>query len=52
MTEPSGYVLQPLREGPDFTLYRGWQNGNTAPVLAIAAHRATSVASKSSPARA
>jgi PAS domain S-box-containing protein len=36
MTEPSGYVLQPLREGPDFTLYRGWQNGNAAPVLAIA----------------
>jgi PAS domain S-box-containing protein len=36
MTEPSGYVLQPLREGPDFTLYRGWQHGNTAPVLAIA----------------
>src|SRR5271168_2791631 len=36
MTEPSGYVLHPLREGPDFTLYRGWQQGNTAPVLAIA----------------
>jgi PAS domain S-box-containing protein len=36
MTEPSGYLLQPLREGPDFTLYRGRQNGNTAPVLAIA----------------
>jgi PAS domain S-box-containing protein len=36
MTEPSGYVLQPLREGLDFTLYRGWQNGSTAPVLAIA----------------
>ena len=36
MTEPSGYVLQPLRESPDFTLYRGWMDGNTTPVLAIA----------------
>ena len=36
MTEPSGYVLEPLREGPDFTLYRGRQNGNSSPVLAIA----------------
>jgi PAS domain S-box-containing protein len=36
MTEPSDYVLQPLRAGPDFTLYRGRQQGNTAPVLAIA----------------
>src|SRR6202034_3580159 len=36
MTEPSGYVLRPLREGPDFTLYRGWMHGNTTPVLAIA----------------
>ncbi len=36
MTELSGYVLEPLREGPDFTLYRGWQHGNAAPVLAIA----------------
>jgi serine/threonine protein kinase len=35
MAEPSGYMLKPLREGPDFTLYRGWQHGNTAPVLAI-----------------
>ena len=36
MTEPSGYVLQPLRESPEFTLYRGWMHGNTTPVLAIA----------------
>src|ERR1700757_222756 len=36
MTEPSGYVLESLREGPDFTLYRGRQNGNSSPVLAIA----------------
>ena len=27
MTEPSGYVLEALREGPDFTLYRDWQDG-------------------------
>src|ERR1700757_2471532 len=36
MTEPSGYVLESLRESPDFTLYRGRQNGNSSPVLAIA----------------
>src|SRR6201981_772342 len=36
MTEPSGSVLESLREGPDFTLYRGRQNGNSLPVLAIA----------------
>jgi PAS domain S-box-containing protein len=35
MTEPSGYVLEPLREGPDFTLYRGRQHGNPSPVLAV-----------------
>jgi serine/threonine protein kinase len=36
MTEPSGYALAPLREGADFTLYRGRQRGNAAPVLAVA----------------
>src|SRR5258705_11470070 len=36
MTEPSGYVLEPLREGPDSTLYRGRQPGHPAPVLAVA----------------
>jgi serine/threonine protein kinase len=35
MTEPSGYVLEPLREGPDFSLYRGRQHGNPSPVLAM-----------------
>jgi hypothetical protein len=34
MTEPSGYVLKPLREGADFTLYHGRQHGNPPPVLA------------------
>jgi PAS domain S-box-containing protein len=33
---PSGYVLVPLRESADFTLYRGRQHGNPSPVLAIA----------------
>jgi hypothetical protein len=33
---PSGYVLEPLREGADFTLYRGRQHGNPSSVLAIA----------------
>jgi PAS domain S-box-containing protein len=36
ITEPSKYVLEPLREGADFTLYRGWQRGNAALVLAVA----------------
>src|SRR5260370_10463653 len=33
---PSGYLLVPLREGADFTLYRGRQRGNSSPVLAVA----------------
>jgi PAS domain S-box-containing protein len=37
MTSPSEFVLEPLREGADFTLYRGRQRGNAAPVLAVAA---------------
>ena len=36
MTKPSEYVLEPLRRGPDFTLYRGRQHGNPSPVLAVA----------------
>lgn len=34
-TAPSGYVLEPLREGADFTLYRGRQHGNPSPILAV-----------------
>jgi PAS domain S-box-containing protein len=33
---PSGYVLVPLRESADFTLYRGRQHGNPSPVLVVA----------------
>src|SRR5258708_12003195 len=36
MTAPSGYVLEPLREGADFTLDGGRQTGNQSPVLVIA----------------
>src|SRR5882762_6947722 len=36
MTEVSAYVLEPIREGPDFTLYRSRQHGNPSPVLAVA----------------
>ena len=36
MTEPSEYALEPIREGADFTLYRGRQHGNPSPVLVIA----------------
>jgi hypothetical protein len=36
MTEPFGYVLELLRERPDFTLYRGRQHGDPSPLLAVA----------------
>jgi serine/threonine protein kinase len=36
MTDGSGYVLETLREGGEFTLYRGRQDGNPLPVLAVA----------------
>jgi hypothetical protein len=36
ISEASGYVLEPLREGADFTLYRGRQHGNPSLVLAVA----------------
>jgi len=34
MAEDSEYVLEPLREGADFTLYRGKERGNHTPILA------------------
>jgi serine/threonine protein kinase len=36
MTELSAYVLEPIREGPGFTLYRGRQHGSPSRVLAVA----------------
>src|SRR6516225_797666 len=33
----SGYVLVPLGEGPNFTLYRGRQHGSPTSILAVAA---------------
>src|SRR3981081_4035103 len=36
MPTPPRYVLEPLRESADFTLYRGQQQGNSSPVLALA----------------
>ena len=36
ITDPSEYVLEPLREGAEFTLYRGRQHGNPSPVLVVA----------------
>jgi hypothetical protein len=36
MTERSEYALETLREGREFTLYRGRQNGNPSPVLLLA----------------
>ncbi|HEX4166576.1 MAG TPA: AAA family ATPase, partial [Bryobacteraceae bacterium] len=36
MTETSEYVLEPLREGSEFILYRGRKHGNPSRVLAVA----------------
>src|SRR6202166_1305704 len=36
MTELSGYVLETLRKGAEFILYRGRQRGNPSPVLVLA----------------
>ena len=35
MTEPSEYVLEPLREVADVTLYRARQHANSSPVLVV-----------------
>src|SRR5438270_5068690 len=35
MAAASAYVLESLREGAEFTLYRGRQHGNPSPILAI-----------------
>jgi hypothetical protein len=37
MTAPSEYVLEPIREGAEFTIYRSRQHGNPSPVLVVAA---------------
>ena len=36
MADHSKYVLEPVREGPDFTLYRGSARGEAIPLLAVA----------------
>jgi serine/threonine protein kinase len=36
MAEDSGYMLEPLREEADFTLYRGRELGKQTPILALA----------------
>ncbi len=36
MVEHSEYILEPLRERADFTLYRGRGGGNQMPILAVA----------------
>ena len=36
MTEPSGYVLEAIREGAEFALYRGRKHGNPSPILVVA----------------
>jgi len=36
MTWNSGYLLEPLRERTDFTLYRGRQRGKHTPLVTLA----------------
>ena len=36
MAAASEYVLEPIRDSAEFTLYRGRQRGNPSPVLAVA----------------
>jgi serine/threonine protein kinase len=36
ISDPSGYVLVPLREAADFVLYRGRQHGDPSSILAVA----------------
>src|SRR6267154_3080257 len=36
MEERCGYVMETLREGPEFTHYRGRQHGRPFPVLVVA----------------
>ena len=36
MTAASEYVLEPIRESPEFTLYRARQHGNPSPLLVVA----------------
>ena len=36
MPDDSTYILEPIRKGVDFTLYRGRERGNSMPILAVA----------------
>src|SRR5579883_2802290 len=36
MAAASEYVLERIRDGGEFTLYRGWQHGHPSPVLVVA----------------
>src|SRR5580704_9819512 len=36
MTDHSEFVLEPIRDGAEFTLYRGRQRGNPSPLLVVA----------------
>ena len=39
MAEESKYLLESLRDGADFTLYRGKERGSSMPILAVAAEQ-------------
>src|ERR1700733_12993326 len=36
MAAPSEYVLEPIRESAEFTLYRAREHGNPSPILVVA----------------
>jgi hypothetical protein len=36
VADVSPYLLEPSRDGPDFTLYRGRKRANSMPILAVA----------------
>ena len=36
MAAASEYVLEPIRDSGEFTLYRAWERGNPSPLLAVA----------------
>ena len=43
MAAASEYVLEPIRDGPEFTLYRARQLGNPMPLLVVAPTRRTTL---------
>ena len=47
MAAASEYVLEPIRDGAEFTLYRARQRGNDMPLSGGGSYRGTTVAPES-----